>query len=140
MLSQVLALTHIIVLLTRKADVQPLKWGYKFAREIARRMPHFRGEPPALHPDFPPGRPASIVAHAEGPIAFDAPHIVYSEDDDQVLEEFVRANGALLLSFPVTLKPLHYLLTSPISLVLGYSGLVGPPGELRSPLYSSGRR
>ncbi|KAH9055339.1 alcohol oxidase-like protein [Lactarius vividus] len=25
-----------------KADVQPLTWGYKFAREIARRMPHFR--------------------------------------------------------------------------------------------------
>ncbi|KAF8262160.1 GMC oxidoreductase-domain-containing protein [Lactarius quietus] len=40
-----------------KADVQPLMWGYKFTREIARRMPHFRGEPPALHPAFAPGGP-----------------------------------------------------------------------------------
>jgi len=62
-----------------KADVQPLIWAYKFTREIARRMPHFRGEPPALHPAFAPGGPASIVAHAEGPIAFDTPRIVYTE-------------------------------------------------------------
>ncbi|KAF8262167.1 alcohol oxidase-like protein [Lactarius quietus] len=75
-----------------KADMQPLKWGYKFAREIARRMPHFRGEPPAHHPDFAPGVPASIVAHAEGPVAFDTPRITYSDDDERVLEEFARSN------------------------------------------------
>ncbi|KAH9046735.1 alcohol oxidase-like protein [Lactarius hengduanensis] len=75
-----------------KADVKPLTWGYKFAREIARRMPHFRGEPPVLHPPFAPGGPASIIAHAEGPIPFDAPRIVYSEEDERVLEAFARAN------------------------------------------------
>jgi alcohol oxidase len=36
--------------------MQPLIWGYKFTREIARRMPHFRGEPPVFHPAFAPGR------------------------------------------------------------------------------------
>ncbi len=73
--------------------MQPVTWGYKFLREIARRMPHFRGEPPLLHPAFAPGGPASVVAHAEGPVPFDVPRIVYSEEDERVLEEFVRAQG-----------------------------------------------
>ncbi|KAH8988749.1 alcohol oxidase-like protein [Lactarius hatsudake] len=77
--------------LESKVDVQPLTWGYKFAREIARRMPHFRGEPPVLHPAFAPSGPAAVVAHAEGPVSFDAPRIVYSEEDERALEAFVRA-------------------------------------------------
>ena len=79
--------------ITSIADVRPLMWGYKFQREIARRMPHFRGEPSVLHPAFPPGGPASIIEHANGPIPFDTPPIVYSEEDERVLEEFVRAQG-----------------------------------------------
>jgi alcohol oxidase len=62
-------------------------------REIARRMPHFRGEPPALHPTFAPGSVAAIVAHAEGPVAFDAPRIEYSDEDERVLEAYTRATG-----------------------------------------------
>jgi hypothetical protein len=89
--------SYHIVLFTRKADVQPLIWGYKFMREIARRMPHFRGEPPTLHPAFSPGGPASVVAQAKGPVAFDTTRIVYSEEDERALEAFIRANGALLL-------------------------------------------
>jgi alcohol oxidase len=77
-----------------KADVRPLTWGYKFLREIARRMPHFRGEPPVVHPEFAPGGPASVVAHAEGPVPLDAPRIVYSEEDERALEEFARAQVA----------------------------------------------
>ncbi|KAI9447382.1 alcohol oxidase-like protein [Lactarius indigo] len=80
--------------LESKADVRPLTWGYKFMREVARRMPHFRGEPPVLHPKFPPGGPASIVAEAEGPVPFDAPRIVYSEEDERALEDFARAQVA----------------------------------------------
>ncbi|KAI9447383.1 alcohol oxidase-like protein [Lactarius indigo] len=77
-----------------KADVRPLTWAYKFTREIARRMPHFRGEPPVLHPKFAPGGPASIVAHSEGPVPFDSPRIVYSEEDERALEDFARAQVA----------------------------------------------
>ncbi|KAI9434103.1 alcohol oxidase-like protein [Lactarius indigo] len=80
--------------LESKADVRPLTWGYKFMREVARRMPHFRGEPPVLHPKFPPGGPASIVAEAEGPVPFDSPRIVYSEEDERALEDFARAQVA----------------------------------------------
>ncbi|KAH9055340.1 GMC oxidoreductase-domain-containing protein, partial [Lactarius vividus] len=53
--------------------------------ESSRRMPHFRGEPPALHPAFAPGGPAA------GPVSFDAPRLVYSEEDERALEAFVRA-------------------------------------------------
>ncbi|KAI0294579.1 alcohol oxidase [Russula brevipes] len=73
------------------ADVKPLIWGYKFAREIARRMPYFRGEPPELHPAFASGSEAAIVAHAEGPVAFDTSRIVYSEEDERILEAYTRA-------------------------------------------------
>jgi hypothetical protein len=91
-------LSHAIRLFsTRMADVQPLIWGYKFTREIARRMPHFRGEPPILHPAFAPGGPASVLALAEGPVPMDAPRIVYSEEDERALEEFARAQGMSLL-------------------------------------------
>jgi alcohol oxidase len=78
-------------------------WTYKFAREIARRMPHYRGEPSMLHPAFAQGGPASVVEHTEGPVSFDAPRVVYSEEDERVLEAYVRANGTWLLSFSVFL-------------------------------------
>ena len=81
----------------------PLIWGYKYQREIARRMPHFRGEPPMLHPAFAPGGPASIVAHANGPVPFDAPRIVYSAEDERALEAFAHANGARTLIFRISL-------------------------------------
>jgi alcohol oxidase len=79
------------------ADVAPLMWAYKFAREIALRLPHFRGEPPALHPAFASGGTAAIIEHADGPVSFDAPQIVYSEEDDAALEAHVRATGAWLV-------------------------------------------
>jgi alcohol oxidase len=73
-------------------------WGYKFSREIARRMPHFRGEPRALHPEFGAGRSSSLIEHSEGPVAFDAPRIVYEDDDERTLEAYVRKMGAWNLS------------------------------------------
>jgi alcohol oxidase len=78
----------------RMADVKTLTWAYKFTREIARRIPYFRGEPPAVHPAFAPGSAAAIVPHAEGPIAFDTPRIEYSEEDERALEAYARAASA----------------------------------------------
>jgi hypothetical protein len=86
------------------ADIAPLMWAYKFAREIARRMPHFRGEPPAFHPAFSLGGAAAIIEHAEGAIPFDAPRIVYSEEDEAALEKYVRATGAWLIPPSVIFK------------------------------------
>ena len=74
--------------------MKPLIWGYKVSREIARRMPHFRGEYAPLHPSYAPGGPASVIAHAEGPVALDAPRIMYSKEDERALEAYVRKGGA----------------------------------------------
>lgn len=46
-----------------------------------------------LHPTFAPGRPASVLTDADGPVPFDSPRIVYSEDDERALDEFARAQG-----------------------------------------------
>ena len=67
--------------------------GYKISREIARRMPHFRGEYASLHPSFSPGGSASVIAHAEGPVALNAPRVMYSEEDERALEAYVRKGG-----------------------------------------------
>ena len=80
--------------MTSIVDVRPIMWEYKFQCEIMRHMPHFRGEPPMLHPMFPLGGPASLIEYANGPIPFDTPRIVYSEEDERALEEFTCAQGA----------------------------------------------
>jgi alcohol oxidase len=90
------------------ADVKPLTWGYKFAREIAQRMPHFRGEPPTMHPAFNPGGTAAIIEHADGPVAFDAAPIVYSEEDERVLETYARATSACLIFTPHASSPSYH--------------------------------
>ena len=69
-------------------------WGYKLSREIARRMPHFRGEYASFHPAFAPGGPASVIAQAEGPVSLAAPRIMYSKEDERALEAYVRKKGA----------------------------------------------
>lgn len=75
------------------ADVKPLMWGYKFVREIGRRMPHFRGEPAALHPAFSPDGAAAIVEHADGPVSLNVPRIEYSDEDERALEAYTRATS-----------------------------------------------
>ncbi|KAI0066446.1 alcohol oxidase-like protein [Artomyces pyxidatus] len=72
------------------ADVTPIIWIYKHTREIARRMPLFRGEYAPSHPRFPPDSPASVLENATGPIPVESSRIVYSEDDDAIIERFVR--------------------------------------------------
>lgn len=87
-----------LILLLSMADVRPLIWGYKFTREIARRMDGFRGEVKGLHPTFAEGSSAALLEKAEGPIAFDSPRIVYSTEDDAAIEKYTREFGAFLLS------------------------------------------
>ena len=87
------------------ADVRPLVWGYKFSRELARRMPLFRGEYAPLHPKFPKGSAAGIVVGKEGtgsgPVPLDAPDLVYDGEDDRAIEKYTRDFGesALLTEY-----------------------------------------
>ncbi|KAI0310619.1 alcohol oxidase-like protein [Amylostereum chailletii] len=74
------------------ADVTPLVWAYKYTREIARRMPFFRGEVALLHPSFAEDSEAKAIISSDGPVARDASKIVYTEDDDIAVERHVREN------------------------------------------------
>ncbi|EJD41712.1 hypothetical protein AURDEDRAFT_115327 [Auricularia subglabra TFB-10046 SS5] len=76
-------------LFTHPADVPPLMWEYKLAREIVRRMPSYRGEFVAAHPVFPEGSEAAASADCK-PVPVDAPDIVYTAEDDEALDRWIR--------------------------------------------------
>lgn len=72
-----------------------LRWGYKRAREYARRLKYYRGDLVTAHPQFKPGSAAApnLVA---SPVALSAPDIVYSPEDDEAIDEYTRKTGPLL--------------------------------------------
>ncbi|KZV99656.1 alcohol oxidase [Exidia glandulosa HHB12029] len=78
-------------LLSHEADVAAGKWLYKRGREQARRMPSYRGEYAPMHPDFSADSEAACKAGlGVGPVPLDAPEIVYTPEDEKVLEEWIR--------------------------------------------------
>ena len=72
--------------LSHPADLAPQVWTYKKMREIMRRMPSFRGELEATHPQFQPGSKAACINEYQ-PFAS---QVLYSEEDDKTIEEWVR--------------------------------------------------
>ena len=84
-------------MITRPGDVAQLTLLYKMARELARRMPAYRGEVAVYHPKFPLGSPAAC-RKADGPVPMNAPDIVYSAADDEAIVKFSRDVGEALLS------------------------------------------
>ena len=85
------------------ADVELLVWGYKYTREIARRMQSFRGEVSVYHPKFTPGSNAALIDTGT-PFAIDDPPIVYTGNDDEAIVQYVRAQGALAFAFTCYMK------------------------------------
>ncbi|KAK4442707.1 alcohol oxidase [Podospora aff. communis PSN243] len=77
--------------LSHRFDLQSHMWMYKTQREIARRMPCFRGEFAACHPPFPPESKA-VCKELDAPLPADTPEIVYTEEDDKILEKWLRDN------------------------------------------------
>lgn len=57
-------------------------------------MPLFRGEFPAGHPSFKETSPARTRS-SNGPYPISEPDIVYSPEDDEVIDEFHRKTGML---------------------------------------------
>ena len=74
------------------ADVKLLVWAYKYTREVARRMPSFRGEPSPVHPKFPDGSKASTIEQGT-PFAADHPRLEYTAEDDKAIEQHIRESG-----------------------------------------------
>ncbi|KAG8699513.1 hypothetical protein FRC09_006575 [Ceratobasidium sp. 395] len=79
--------------LNEQADVDVLIWAYKKCREVCRRMPSFRGEYAGLHPKFPKGSAAACVRLA-GPPPAEMDDIVYTAEDNAVVEQFVRETAS----------------------------------------------
>ncbi|KAK8105089.1 hypothetical protein PG999_008448 [Apiospora kogelbergensis] len=86
--------------LTDARDVQKLVWAYKKQREILRRMPTvYRGELAGTHPPFAAGSAAALLSdEAEERLRSSdgggkdviVTDIVYSAEDDAVIERWVR--------------------------------------------------
>ncbi|KAF9219456.1 alcohol oxidase [Gyrodon lividus] len=74
---------------SKPADIPPLNMLYKKARELARRMPSYRGEVASRHPQFAADSPAACK-ETDGPVPISAPDIMYSAEDDRAIEDFHR--------------------------------------------------
>ncbi|OCH90857.1 alcohol oxidase [Obba rivulosa] len=75
--------------LSRPGDLALLKYGYKWAREFARRLPSYRGEYAPTHPAFLQSSSVACTAEAT-PVAVDTPDLEYSDEDEKALEEYTR--------------------------------------------------
>ncbi|KAJ3874896.1 GMC oxidoreductase-domain-containing protein [Lentinula edodes] len=74
--------------LTKFVDVAALRWGYKKGRELVRRLPVHVGALTPAHPQFSPDSLATLTD--VGPVAIDAPKIVYSKEDDAAIDQNIR--------------------------------------------------
>ncbi|KAF2119849.1 GMC oxidoreductase-domain-containing protein [Lophiotrema nucula] len=72
-------------------DIKKHVWAYKKQGEIFRRMETYRGELPILHPPFSPESPATLIQLNDEP-APNVMDIVYTLEDDQVIEDYARAH------------------------------------------------
>ena len=75
------------------ADLVILRWAYKHAREIGRRMEYYHGDLLVGHPTFAEGSQAA-TQQAGTPVEISAPKIVYSKEDDDAIDEYHRRNGS----------------------------------------------
>lgn len=77
--------------LSHPSDIKAHLWGYKRAREIARRLPTYRGEVAAGHPSFPDGSKAALVDIDVGDETFVVQgDIEYSPEDDEAIMNWIR--------------------------------------------------
>ncbi|KAL8380771.1 hypothetical protein RB595_005181 [Gaeumannomyces hyphopodioides] len=97
-------------------DVKKMIWGYKKQREIARRMPCYRGEVASDHPRWPLGSKAACVRLAAAPVAAEVRDVEYDAEDDRKIEEWIREQVATTW---------HSLGTAKMA-PLEHGGVVGP--------------
>ncbi|KAL1739535.1 alcohol oxidase-like protein, partial [Schizophyllum fasciatum] len=71
------------------SDLAVLVWGYKRSRELARRLPAYRGELAAGHPVFPENS-AARVGRTSGPVPMTDSDIEYTAEDEQAIEDWAR--------------------------------------------------
>jgi len=77
------------------ADLVILRWAYKKTRELARRMKYYAGDVVVGHPNFKPDSKAA-TSQSDSPTALTASEIIYSKEDDDVIDEFHRQTSWFL--------------------------------------------
>ncbi|KAF2676462.1 GMC oxidoreductase [Lentithecium fluviatile CBS 122367] len=75
----------------RGVDIKKHIWAYKKQREIFRRMKTYRGELPGGHPTFAPNSSAAYAQLDEGQSG-DVQDIIYTAEDDKVVEDWLRGH------------------------------------------------
>ncbi|KAM0327141.1 hypothetical protein ACHAQA_006272 [Verticillium albo-atrum] len=75
---------------TDNVDVKMSAWAYKTQRELIRRMDTYRGEIAANHPPFPLESGAACI-EIDQPLT-DVKNLAYSEEDEVILEKWLREN------------------------------------------------
>ncbi|KUJ08512.1 putative alcohol oxidase [Mollisia scopiformis] len=71
------------------SDLKAQVWAYKMQREICRRLPYYNGELELGHPKFKEGSKATL---SKGKLEGEVRDIVYSEEDEAAIEDWVRGN------------------------------------------------
>lgn len=89
----------MLIVVPSESDLQLLVWAYKHSRELARRMPMYKGELVSEHPKFPEGSEAAAKL-ADGPVPINAPRIKYTEADHKAIEEYVKQYSKSLIQKP----------------------------------------
>ncbi|RSH94202.1 hypothetical protein EHS25_004005 [Saitozyma podzolica] len=77
-------------LLTHPADLPVHVWAYKMLREVARRLPMYRGEYAPSHPSFAPDSTAACVSVTQNASPDQVQSLSYSSADDAAIESWVR--------------------------------------------------
>jgi alcohol oxidase len=77
--------------LNHPSDLKKQLWAYKMSREIARRLPYFKGELELGHPKFPEGSKA-VPGVGLGQSPTEIKDIEYSAEDDRIIEDWIRDN------------------------------------------------
>jgi len=72
-------------------DLKKQVWAYKKQREILRRTSYFRGELAPGHPKFAKDSPAAVQEDVQAPEG-EIKNLVYSEEDDKAIEQWIREN------------------------------------------------
>ncbi len=84
-----------------------MRHAWKVCREYGRRMTSYNGESIPDMPNFPAGSGAAAPPNHNTPISIDAPDIVYTEEDDKAINDFLKANSELS-GYSVTKRDLIY--------------------------------
>ena len=77
-----------LMMMCRPEDRELMHWAYKRSRELARRLPSYRGEFSPGHPEFSPI--SAAATNVTEPAAISAPDLTYTAEDDKAIDTYIN--------------------------------------------------